>query len=252
MSARPSPPPGYETFGSDGATVVAQRAVASAVREVMRGTTLHGWASRQPGAIPFRGRATAWATALPNGIETVVRHSRHGGMLARITGDRFLPPTRAPRELAAALRLAEGGVATPEVLAYAIYPAGGLFVRADVATRRLHGTLLPAAWRDAGSDADRQAIVDALCTLLTRLRAIGAHHPDLNVKNVMILPAPEGYAAAVLDLDRVVFGPRDHAPLADRNVRRLLRSMAKERVGYGAEMTGAQVQALRRTAGRTP
>ncbi len=230
--------------------VVAHRAVAQAVRDVMSGATLHAWASRQPGAIPFRGRDTAWGTTFPGGVETVVRHSRHGGLLATITGDRFLPPTRAPRELAAALRLAAGEVATPEVLAYAIYPAGGPFVRSDVATRRLHGTVLPAAWRNATDAAQREAIVQALRALLDRLRAVGAHHPDLNVKNVMILPAPAGCVAAILDVDRVIFGGRDSAPLADKNVRRLLRSMAKERVGYGVDMTGPQVQLLRTTAGR--
>jgi hypothetical protein len=204
----------------------------------MTGVTLHEWASRQSGAVPMQGRATAWATALPSGDEIVVRHSRHGGLLAPVTGDLFVAPTRAPGELAAALRLAAVGVTTPEVLAYAIYPAFGPFVRADVATRFVHGVPLPEAWRDAGTEDERWRLVEAIALLLESLQRAGARHPDLNVRNVLIT---DGGVAAVLDVDRVTFG----ANAAGANVQRLLRSMAKRRVGYGVDLTSQQINRMR-------
>lgn len=242
-------PPGYESFLVGRAQVVARPALADAIRAAMSGGSLHDWASRQPRARAMQGRATAWATALPNGVEVVVRHSRHGGLLAPLTGDLFLAPTRAPRELAAAVRLTSAGVPTPEVLAYAVYPAFGPFARADVATRLLRGLALPEAWAAAVSDDARWALIDALAGLLGALRRAGAHHPDLNVRNVLVLAAVTGPTAAVLDVDRVVFGAPGDAAIAARNVQRLLRSIAKAHVGFGVDLTSRQVQRLR-TAGR--
>jgi hypothetical protein len=244
-----SAPPGYESFVVGRARVVARQSVAGAVRDAMTAQTLHEWAARQPNARGMQGRAMAWATALPNGVEVVVRHSEHGGLFARITQDLFRAPTRAPLELAAALRLADAGVPTPEVLAYAVYPAFGPFVRADVATRLLRGVTLPDAWEAAGSEDARSALVDALAVLLASLRRAGAHHPDLNVRNVLVLDSRTVPTVAVLDVDRVTFGAPGDPAHAVLNVRRLLRSMAKERVGYGADITSRLAQRLNATAG---
>jgi hypothetical protein len=247
----PPAPPGYESFLVGRAQVVARAALANDVRAAMSAGTLHAWAARQPGARAMQGRATAWATNFPSGVEIVVRHSRHGGLLAPITGDRFIAPTRAPRELAAALRLAAAGVPTPEVLAYAVYPAMGPFSRADVATGLLRGRVLPDVWTDALTVDETWILVEAVATLLTELREAGAHHPDLNVRNVLILDAPAGPAAAVLDVDRVVFGTAGDSVLAARNLRRLLRSMTKERVGYRVNLTARQIERLRTVGGRS-
>ena len=241
MSEHPAPP-GYESFLVGRARVVALKEVRLAIESSMTGVTLHEWASRQVGAIPMQGRATAWATTLPSGVETVVRHSHHGGLFAPVTGDLFLAPTRAPRELAAALRLAPVGVMTPEVIAYAIYPAFGPLVRADVATRLLRGAPLPEAWRAAGTEGARWVLVEAIARLLESLHRAGATHPDLNVRNVLIT---DGGVAAVLDVDRVSFG----TAAAGANVQRLLRSMAKQRVGNGVDLTSKQVARMRAADG---
>ncbi len=243
--SEPSAPPGYESFLVGRAQVVAHGALAGAVRSVMTGATLHEWASRQTGARAMQGRATAWATTFPNGVEVVVRHSQHGGMLAPITGDRFLAPTRAPHELAAALRLANAGVPTPEVLAYAVYPAIGPFARADVATRLLRGLALPEAWPATLTVDETWILVEAIAKLLEALRRAGAHHPDLNVRNVLMLDGLGGLTAAVLDVDRVAFGVPGDTGLSGQNLQRLLRSMRKTRVGYGVNLTSRQIQRLR-------
>ena len=188
---------------------------------------------------------------LPDGeTRVVVRHSRHGGLLAPVTGDRFLPPTRAPHELRTALRLAEAHVPTPEVIAYATYPAGVVFQRSDVATREVVGgkDLADVLARD---DIEaRFAALDATADLLHALERAGARHPDLNVTNVLIVAA-EGLPARalVLDVDRVVFGERGDAGIGAANVRRLLRSARKLRSNGRITVTDDELSRLATSAG---
>ena len=214
----------------------------------MAAGTLHAYAAAQPGARAFVGRETAWGTTLPDGTPVVVRHSRHGGLLAPVTGDLFVMPTRAPRELNAALRLAHAGVATPEIVAYAVYPAFGPFARADVASRFIEGTPLPAAWTSASGDMARDAVIEAVASLLVALRRAGAHHPDLNVSNVLISQLGGQPTAVVLDVDRVLFFEPGSAGATSRNVERLVRSMTKWSAEPGYEQLAAHVRRLRDVA----
>lgn len=232
MSA-PALPPGYSRSRHGSAEVVAREWAATALVQALRGHgSLYAWAAAQPTRHELRGRGVAWAVVLPAGIDArastavVVRHTRHGGLLATVTGDLFPRPTRAPRELATAVQLAAHGVPTPEVIGYAVHPIAGVLARSDMMTRRLpDGCDLPEAWRAAQSSAARHAIIDAVATLLRALSACGARHADLNVKNVYI--AGEGAAATafVLDVDRVRF-VRDGL-VAARNFARFARSARK-------------------------
>src|SRR5439155_892053 len=76
-------------------------------RALLARGSLYDAASRDRAARPLEGRGIAYAIALPvSGTRAVVRHNRHGGLLAPVTRDLFLPPTRAPYELSTAMRLA--------------------------------------------------------------------------------------------------------------------------------------------------
>jgi 3-deoxy-D-manno-octulosonic acid kinase len=66
----------------------------------------------------------------------VVRHAWHGGLLAPLTRDLFAPPTRAPHELRVALRLADAGVPTPEVVGLRHVRRAARARRGDVLTAR--------------------------------------------------------------------------------------------------------------------
>lgn len=190
---------------------------------------------------------------LPDGqTRVVVRHSRHGGLLAPLTGDRFLPPTRAPHELSTALRLAGAGVPTPEVIAYATYRAGAVFRRSDVATREVvGGRNLGEVLGSAAAAGDRSAALSATAALLRSLASAGARHPDLNVGNVLIVAADGGSChALVLDVDRVVFGAPGDLRLAAANVRRLVRSARKLRALGRLAIADEELSALAIAAGQ--
>lgn len=250
-AARLVAPPGYTRFMVRDATVVARNDVVDGITEAMRGVrTLHCWAATVPGARAYHGRATAWGTRLPiTDMEVVVRHAQHGGALAALTGDRFLMPSRAPWELEVSLRLGAAGVPTPELVAYALYPAGPGLCRVDVVTRRLpDGGDFPAVWATADAAA-RDGMLAATATLVRALGASGAHHADLNVKNVYLARDGEGWRAYALDVDRVRFLPAGDDRARQLTLARLVRSLEKSRTQYGLAIDDTTIATLTRLAG---
>ncbi len=236
------PPAGYCECAGRGTVLVCRAALCDVLRDaVATGGTLHGWASRQPGARALRGRGVAWAVRLTTGPEVVVRHAWHGGVLARVTRDVFLAPTRAPHELAVALRLAAAGVPTPDVLAFATYVVAGPFCRADVVTACVDGADLPAALAAHPAPGDRDAIAAAVSMLMHALWRAGARHADLNARNILVTRAPEGFRALVLDVDRVVFGRPASDAVARANRQRLSASLRKWRAQHGLDISDAEI-----------
>jgi tRNA A-37 threonylcarbamoyl transferase component Bud32 len=229
-------PSSYVRFRSADAVVVALASLADCVREAMRDGSLYDYAAHHPRTHTHAGRGAAYAVSLPDGVtRVVIRRSRHGGWLAPLTGDRFLPPTRAPREMESSLRLRRLGIPTPEIVAYAVYPAGSVWRRADVATREVpDGQDLGTFLLDAPDAERKREALGATATLVARLTAAGARHPDLNVSNVLLArDENERLEAWVLDLDRVWFA--DPSPrVTDANLRRLRRSALKWQRDHGA------------------
>jgi 3-deoxy-D-manno-octulosonic acid kinase len=223
-------PEGYAAFEAGSTRAVARAELAESVRDALLVGTLHAYAARHPEARPLQGRGVAYAAPLPRGAgRVVVRHNRHGGILASFPGDRFLLPTRAPHELETALRLAAAGVPTPEIVAYALYPAGPLLRRADIASREVpHARDAEAALTGARSATEVDEILAATARLVAELTRAGARHHDFNLKNVLLARRDGGTLSAyVLDVDRVEFlRPRDPR-VTELNLRRLTRSVRK-------------------------
>lgn len=224
-------PPGYTRLAG-AADAVGLATLAGPLAAALGEGSFYAYAEHHPAARALQGRGTVYAVPLPDGeTRVVVRRSRHGGLLAPLTGEHFLGRTRAPRELAVALRLARAGVPTPEVVAYATYPAPPIGRRADVVTREIPGALDLAATLAAFMAADdKRPVLRAVARLLAALTAAGARHPDLNVKNVLIARDANGDPEAfVLDVDRVWFDEPGAPRVLERNLRRLARSAAKMR-----------------------
>jgi 3-deoxy-D-manno-octulosonic acid kinase len=186
---------------------------------------LYAGAAVSPNRREYRGRGVAYGISMGD-ARVVVRHSRHGGLLAPVTRDLFLPPTRARHEWTIARRLADAGIPTAEVLAYAVYRDGPLFFqKADIVTREIAGACDLAV---SPATPDAHEAVEALLAAMART---GVVHPDLNAKNILLAPEGDGLKAYVIDVDRVVFWRRVHG--ADRaNRSRLRRSIAKLGLGY--------------------
>ena len=221
------PPPGT-------VSVVCRADAVEATRTCLaRWGTLYTYAATHPARRELRGRAAAYAVPLGANADgdtrtVVVRHGWRGGALRRVRRDLFFPPTRAPVELATSERLRAAGVLTPAVVAYAVYRAPAGLRRVDVVTALVPDGVdlaavlaradLGVAPRDptvgdstVGDSTMDDPTVDgawivATAALLAALARAGARHPDLNLKNVLLAPAPDGRVidatrAWVLDVD---------------------------------------------------
>lgn len=236
-------PAGFERLLLGHAIAVARSDFAPDIRNALVGAdgtraTLHEFASRQVGARPLAGRGVAYALQLgPSRARVVVRHNRHGGWLAPITRDLFLSPTRAPYELEVSLSLKQRGVPTPDIVAYVLYPPGGILQRCDVCSVEIGGGRDLADVLCTGDDAQRAAALDATVALLATLANAGARHHDLNAKNILVAAD----RAWLLDVDRVTL---DATGAAAGNISRLQRSLRKWRDRFGARISEAQIAAL--------
>ena len=141
-------------------------------------------------------------------------------------------------------------VATPEVVAYATYPAGPMFRRADVVTREVPKSLDLAAALGALSRSDsKHPLIAATGKLLASLSAAGARHPDLNIKNILIADNDYGGVEAyALDVDRVWFDTPGKQSVLEANLRRLSRSAVKWRRMQALPIEEADLLAIESSA----
>jgi len=236
------PPAGYVQFTVGTARVVCAEHLTDSLKAALAAGTLYDYASRHSQARALAGRGTAYAVPLPGDTDrVVVRHNRHGGALASLTGDLFRSPTRAPLELSISERLRALDVPTPRVVAYVAYPAIAGFERADVATREVpdsHDLSVAMMGADART---RVAALHAAAALVAALVRAGARHHDLNVKNILLHTARGGETKAlVLDVDRVQLDIPT-AQALEGNLARLLRSARKWQSLHGARVTETEL-----------
>jgi hypothetical protein len=243
-------PTGYVTLSAPGVEGAALATLEAPLREALAEGTFYEYAEHHAEARSFAGRGIAYAVPLSTGERVVVRRSRHGGLLGSIRGDKFVGATRAPRELELSLALRRLGVATPEIVAYATYPAGALFRRADVVTREVPSSRdLAAALGTLSRSESKHSLIIATGKLLASLSIAGARHPDLNIKNILIADNEYGgLQALALDVDRVWLDvPGKQAVLA-ANLRRLSRSAVKSRRIQGLPIEEADLLAIESSA----
>jgi 3-deoxy-D-manno-octulosonic acid kinase len=184
------------------------------------------WAARGELAEVTGGRGSAWFVA---GGGWVLRHSRRGGFIARLSQDGYFwageSAVRTFAEFRVLAELVSRGLPVPAPIA-ARYERRGLLYRCDLITERVAGArplgavltlaaLDERGWRDVG-------------TTLARLHAAGADHADLNAHNILL--DGEG-RVSVIDFDRgklrAPSSPRKPAGWAARNLSRLQRSLTK-------------------------
>jgi 3-deoxy-D-manno-octulosonic acid kinase len=243
---RGAPPAGYERITVGRCVVVTLAAHVDDARQLAAHGTLYAGAEAAPAAIHLQGRGIAYAIALPvTGVRAVVRHNRHGGLLAGATRDLFLDTSRAWQELATSLRLRDAGVRTPVVAMIGATSAGAAFRRVDVVTLEIVGSRDLSHYLAPECPAPLRAEAwQATRALVRSLDAAGARHHDLNVKNVLLSAENGALVATVLDVDRVVFGQPAAKAVRLGNARRLLRSARKWRDLRGAVFDEREITAL--------
>ena len=227
MNARAAAPPrGYVAVRARHGSAIVRESESRGVAEILDRGSLYAHAAAHPDARLYRGRLPAFGIALPHtSRRVVVRHATHGGVLAWMTGDRFIGAGRAPHELEVAQALRGVNIPTPELVGYAVYGAGRLFNRIDVVTSEISDAQDLASLLGRKPD-DPRPVLDATARLIAALAIAGAHHADLNLKNVLIVETPGRVTASVLDVDRVTLGLNRDTAL-QRNLARFQRSARK-------------------------
>ena len=251
-------PEGYVRVKQGTARAVVVAPCAPAVDGILGEQSLYDWAQAHEERREYAGRGPAFGVPLPEcDFRVVVRRARHGGLLGPILGEVFLAPTRAPRELVMSLYLRRLGVATPAVVGFVTYTVGPLLRRADVFTAEVPNA--PDLWTflaHTSGSVERDEAWRATARLLQRLAQTGVWHPDLNVKNVLIVsdPAHPSPTAVVLDIDRVRLVAPGDPQLGEANLHRLLRSLRKRArdAGNGPPVSEAELAQLAALAREAP
>lgn len=178
------------------------------------------WWGARATPVSVGGRGAAWFVDAPFSA-SVLRHYRRGGLVARLSRDRYWwsgeERVRSVVEFALLRQAQARGLPVPAPLA-AFYAREGSTYRAAILVERIDDvrTLADAAnhgdapWREVG-----QAVA--------RMHAAGFDHADLNADNILV----DGQGAVhIIDLDR----GRMHAAGGGwqrRNLERLQRSLRK-------------------------
>jgi 3-deoxy-D-manno-octulosonic acid kinase len=178
------------------------------------------WRLRGGVTAELGGRGQALQLETPIGAAVLRRYLR-GGMVARISHDRFLftgySNSRAFVEWSALIRLLERGLPVPRPL-MASCERQGPFYRAGILTELIPGARsLADAAGVLGEDDWRR-----LGEVLQRFFAAGMVHADLNARNILLDAAGRWY---LIDFDRARILDRPARP--DRMLARLNRSFDK-------------------------
>lgn len=170
-----------------------------------------------------RGAAAIFAF---NGGEYVLRHYRRGGLMARLSGDRYrwlgLAQTRPWREWFLLREMYEQGLPVPRPVAARVVRCGFLYT-ADLVTQRLPQVapfadllmvrpLADEQWREVGAT-------------IRRFHLAGIYHADLNGRNILL---DESGQVFLIDFDKGE--QRERGPAAKwqaGNLARLRRSLLK-------------------------
>lgn len=215
-------------------------------RTLRDGRTLREVAAAHPGAREMKGRGPVWVVT-EGGMDLVVRPYLRGGLVAApLLVDRYLRVglDRPVAEAVVSQELVRRAIPTPEVVAGAVYPAGP-FYRADLVTvyiprsRDLATVLFVPPLAPAPI---RLRALQEAGRLVARLAAGGVNHPDLNARNILLVPEKGGLNALLLDLDRCRVGE----PLPTKGMlKRLEHSLRKLASATGEPIEEKELWELR-------
>ena len=157
------------------------------------------------------------------GRRYVLRHYRRGGLMAPLTGDRFLwtgeTRSRPLREMQLNLRLHAAGLPVPLPVAVR-YERHGVLYRADFISEYLPGTETLAQRLEAGEVGLTTWAAIGRC--IRRFHDHGLCHADMNAHNVMLRGETDVF---LVDFDRC--SRRAPGMWRDANLARLRRSLDK-------------------------
>ncbi|GED22640.1 3-deoxy-D-manno-octulosonic acid kinase [Halomonas halmophila] len=186
------------------------------------------------GEAPGRG-ASLFLDADDN-EQWVLRPYRRGGLIARLSNERYLwfgaERSRAFREMRLTAQLYAQGLPVPRPIAAGVMQHG-LTYRADLITVRLSGA---RALADCLTEAD-DTLLQRVGSTIRRFHDVGLDHVDLNARNLLI---DQDKKVWLIDLDRCRL--RRPGKWQQANLTRLERSLHKHLAPDIASHVTRQIQ----------
>lgn len=218
---------GYVAIEHEDARILALAGYEGAARSIAAG----GWTAAET---LDGGRAAHPVLRLDGGEEVVVRRYRRGGLVRHVNAGRYFAGNRALDELRATEHARAGGVRTARVIAAVEHPRVFGYT-ALLATLRIPGAVDAAAWLANAEESAREGMLREAGRELAAIHAAGVAHPDVNLRNLLVVDGSGGPAVFVIDFDRARLY-RGGVPASARAaaLRRLARSARKLGAGIGA------------------
>lgn len=199
-----------------------------------------------PGACPVTeaGRGAAWFVCLDSGVDAVLRHYRRGGMVARLSRDRYVwtgaATTRAFAECRVLAYLYQQGCRVPRPLAAAWWRRMLTYEAAILVERLPHVQSLAQRVSQSGQ-LPASDVAGAVGQAIRAMHDAGVWHADLNAHNILIDQAGQAW---LIDFDRAratgVVGQRRR----QQNLQRLQRSLIKVAATRGADFYNQMIDEL--------
>ncbi len=178
------------------------------------------------------GRVSVWEWHPDwSDVPFFVRQFVHGGLLGKLWGGLFVTDRSMRRELKIGSYVWQQGLPTCRPVALRIERSLGMVRRAHYITQALPGAMNVLDFCREPlkkiSVPRRQQLARQLGLVIARMHDYGVYHSDLNLKNLLILPADRKDDVAIIDFKKARLEDRIGLERGLKNLIRLDRSILK-------------------------
>ena len=159
------------------------------------------------------------------GGEVAVRKYRHGGLLRRLTGDRFFFGARPFQEVVVTERVRSAGVPTLQILAAIMERGWGGWYRGYLITRYLPAAVDLIRYLDQQKGTRRREVIEQAGEAVKKMHGAGVYHADLHLKNFLV--EEKEREVLLIDFDKSAAYTHLTPSRRMKNLKRLDRSAEK-------------------------
>lgn len=181
----------------------------------------------------LRGRRRHYSFR-PNGMDTrvVVRKYARGGVISWL-GELFVGSRRPFSEAESVLSAQRAGVNVPQIVSVRAERVFLCFYRYTIVSEEISEAVKLRDFLTTHPVGAKKHLLPLLAEELRKLHLAGIYHGDLTLDNILVQGEGEGAKVFVIDFDKAIDAGRSDAILAERNLRRFYRSIAKWEEGKG-------------------
>ncbi|MDR0788044.1 MAG: hypothetical protein LBG44_09285 [Gemmatimonadota bacterium] len=188
------------------------------------------------------GRDSHPVAETPDGERILLRDYRRGGAIRHFNHKTYFFGNRALDELRVTVAAADRGVRVPRVIAAIEWPQRFGYT-ARLMVEWIDGAIDLARWLITSAPENRAGMMRTVGEELARMHNSGISHPDLNLRNLLVVPGDEQGKSRVVIIDFDGATIRDQ-PLPSRLRRAALRRMTRSSWKLGVPVGIPENEAL--------